>query len=336
MGVASMADPSLMDPSVPQFKAYTDSELKAIVHPLVLEAVRAEVGRRSRQFRWIGAVVGVIGLGTIGTLVNFLVDTSVRNQIEERTGNISDAIEFARLQTIALKLELKSSFSDQEANAIMKFLRKLKSNDGRTSDDFLSILSQVTISFDGAGQTAQIDEIFSLFETEILSTPILVEVLLHHYGGEIVGRVHTPVDDLAYESFEKLERMASSGRVPEVALFYRTLFEAESSPDSTRPAVTNLMRSALDLSEDDRVRYLRHFFTKSRFDNWMKVSTPEAKNIEKDIRHFFVLYEQDIQSIFSITDQAISAAIVDIGQRGISEHDGFDLATAIIKGTPAD
>lgn len=218
-----------------------DTEIEKNIVPRIYEIVQKEEEKRFRQFKWFAAFLGLIGLGTFGTLANYLIEKAVETQVEIHTGNISEAIEFSKFFTITLKLDLGKRFSTEDVDAIMTYLRKVATiNRVRHSKQFLAALSQVADSFVSAGQSASIDEIFSIYEREVLSSPILVEALLHHYGQEIVGREQAPNQDFGYSVFEKLERVSSSSKVSGLALAYRTLYESKRSPTKKRQALSSL------------------------------------------------------------------------------------------------
>lgn len=297
------------------------------VRETIEHVVPKEEEKRFRQLKSFVGLVGLVGLGTFGTLSNYLIEKAVESKLERRTGNISDSLEFVRFYTLTMKLELGTSFSNTDKEAIMSYLRKASKNENiRHSREFLAALEQVTKAFVSAGQSGQIDEIFSLYEQETLSTNGLIENLIHHYGQSILGRSAAPKDDPAMSRFEKLERVSDGAKVPELALMYRLLITYQKGPDKTEVAVVRLIERAKELSTADTRNFFMQLFQKTKVENWQRRSTPEGKVIEKLTRSFLRIYEEHISKIFNVS----STLIRRVWESGVDENALEDLARTIV------
>lgn len=251
---------------------------------MIHEEVGREEERRYRQLRWLVAFVGVVGLGTFGTLSNYLIEKAVESKLEARTGNISESLDFARFYTLTLKLELGTEFSPDDRDAIMSYLRKAAGKgDIRQSPEFRAGLFQVTRAFAAANQAPSLDEIFSLFQREVLASPPLVESLLHHYGQDIVGRTTAPTDDASLKTFESLERVSAASKVPELALYYRLLLDFKRLPEASGQ-VREIIGRVIDLNETDLARFVFELLTHSRAENWQNPPAPDGREIERMTR----------------------------------------------------
>lgn len=102
---------------------YIRERLEIEVNEAVPSIVIKEEDRRFSQLKWLVALVGVVGLGTFGTLSNYLIEKAVDSKLEAKTGNITDALDFLRFNSLSQKLESGTSFSRQERAAIMTYLR---------------------------------------------------------------------------------------------------------------------------------------------------------------------------------------------------------------------
>lgn len=296
-----------------EIERYIRDRTKLEVDAAVQTAVSEEEERRFRQIKWLIALVGLVGLGTFGTLSNYLIEKAVDSRLEARTGNISDTMDLIRFDSVALKLELGDSFSPEDRTAVMTYLRKAAQNERvRHTPEFNSALVQVTKAFGAAGQSASIDEIFQLYEREILSSDSLVEILLNHYGQEISSRPIAPADDFALHAFERLEAVAGGARVPELALVYRTLYLHRQQPDKVQPGVVVLITRAKDLKDSDLRRFFHQILLRTRSDNWLRENNseeagPEGAAFEKLTRSFVKTYSGTISKMTGIEQENIMA-----------------------------
>lgn len=301
------------------------------VKSLVEKEVTAKEDERFKQLSWIVAFIGLIGIGTFGTLAKYLIETAVEQRLEKRTGEISSALDFSRFYLLTLKLEFGDGFTQEDVDAIMNYLRKVEKNSNtRHSKEFISALFQVMHSFAAASQSASLDELFVSYEQEILSAPTLVQPLLHHYGQEIVGRDIAPADDVGYRAFEKLERVSTSSRVPELALAYRTLFESrKSAPDSDK-LIYALLTSSTKLPEEDRTRYLHEILLRTKAENWMHRVTKEGYMIQVQAREFVSKYKRALFDLYRLDE----AQADHIANDGISVYESKLLAQSLASSVP--
>jgi len=308
----------------PEVEVFIRERIKREVPPTVLEAVRQEEEKRFRQLRWFVALVGLVGFGTFGTLSNYLIEKAVDSKIEARTGQISDSLDFVRFTRTSLKLELGRSFTVEDKNAVMGYLRRAAKNERvRHTTEFLAALTQVTQAFVSAGQSASIDEIFLLFEQETLGSQALVESLLHHYGQIIVARVVDPEDDPTMAKFEKLERIAEGAKIPEVPLAYRVLFICRRQPHATQPSVVDLLDQTTMLAKPDRSNFFFQILQRTKTENWSAPSR-EGKVFERVTREFLNTYAEPISRRFDIEQSVLVLA----SQDGVEESEARGIAAA--------
>lgn len=316
--------PTLPAPAVPTpVVTVPADQVQAAVQHAVDQQLRTAVSKevteqedvRFRQLKWFVAIVGLIGLGTFGTLAGYLIEKAVETRIERRTNEITESLAFSRFYTIALKLDVEEEFSQPDVDAVMNYLRKVERNsDIRHSPEFRASFLQVAQSFVSAGQSACIDELFDIYEREILTAPHLVQALLRHYGREIVGREIAPKVDASYAAFEKLERVASSSQLAALALAYRTLYESATQNGNDKGVAAKMIRRSSSLDEAGRKRYLFELLLRSRENNWVRTSTPEATKIEATVRSLFCTHADTFETVYGLgklTSQQIGAQGVD-------------------------
>lgn len=278
--------------------------------PLVQNEVMLQEEKRFTRLSWLLAIIGLVGLGTFGALTNTIIEKTVENRLEKRTGNITSALEFSKFYLLTLKLEIGESFTQPQVNAIMSYLRKIETDsEVRHSPEFVSALNQVMISFTAASQSASLDELFKGYEQEILSAPTLVQPLIHHYGQELIARDVEPANDESERAFEKLERVAASSGIQELALAYRVLFESKKGSPNADRAIKNLLESSTKLSKDDRTRFLHEILLRSQSENWVRRVTPASHSIQSSVREFVSKYSRLLEDIYNMPNEiAISIA----------------------------
>ena len=292
------------------------------------QAVAQEEDKRFRQMKWFVGLVGLVGLGTFGTLSNYLIEKAVESKLEGRTGNISDSLDFVRFSSVSLKLELGTSFSNSDREAVMGYLRRASKNERvRHTPDFMAALTQVTRAFVSAGQSGSIDEIFALYEQETLSQNDLVENLIHHYGQTIVTRAANPREDTATARFEKLERVAGGAKVPELALYYRVLFTYQKNPDNVEDGVTRLIERASQLSTGDSQSFFGQIFERTKGENWQRRVDHEGLVFEKVTRGFLKTYAGTLSETFKVDRSLILRA----AESGVAADEVRKLARKVVE-----
>lgn len=309
-------------PMSAQMEQFVKEQIEVRLHQVVRSEVAREEEERFRQLRWLAAIVGLIGLGTFGTLASYVIEKTVDSRIEDKAGQISKAMGFIKFYTITLKLDLGTSFSQEDQDVIMSYLRKAAAdNELRNSKEFHAALFQVTKAFASASQNASIDEIVSLFANEILNSPALVEALLHHYGQDIVTRSIKPVSDLSNETFEKLERVAKD--VQELALFYRIFFTYRGATATPDPEVQRLFQLTANLAERDKARFWQELLQRTRASNWQRNATPEGLFFEAMTRRFLSDYRNVINNHFNFPEALLESVVSD----GMEEEGVASLAS---------
>lgn len=301
-----------------------EGRLQALVH----EEVGKEEERRYRQIKWFIAFVGVVGLGTFGTLANYLIEKAVESRLEAKTGNISESMEFMRFYTITLKLDLGTSYSSEEKDAVMTYLRSAAKLDRiRHSKEFLAGLTRVSKAFAASNQSSALDEVFAIYEREVLASPTLVESFLHHYGQDIVARAVAPKNDQSFSTFEKLERAAGSNS-EELALYYRTLYTYRKLDKKPHAELDALLSRAMDLKEEDLRRYLAEIFQRSSVENWQRNPTPEGRLFESLIRSLLKEYAPFLSKRLKTPSELLER----IASNGLDENRVKPLAAIVASG----
>jgi hypothetical protein len=216
---------------------------------LVQEAVTKEEERRFRQLKWIAAFIGVVGLSAFGAVANLMIESVV----DAKAGNIREALELTRINSLALKLELSDSFTSEDKEQAMTLLTRIAAlPDVKASRDVRFALGDILRSFTAAELTAEVDSLFKVYQDDILTTGLSSEILLRHYGQVLVGRVAAPTtDDFALRAFERLEAVAPGHNIREIALAYRILYETSTSPKPIGDRVKTLLTMSLDLPDSD-------------------------------------------------------------------------------------
>lgn len=291
---------------------------------LVHQAVAKEEERRFRQLKWIAAFIGVVGLGTFGTLATFMVEKVV----DAKAGNIKETLELTRINGLALKLNIGKSFSPNDRDEAMALLIRIsKSPTVKASQDVRSALSDVLRSFTSAGLEAEVDQLFVAFQDEVLANGLSSEILLHHYGQQIVGRTIRPTtEDFALRAFERLERGSAGHDLLELSLAYRILYESLSKADESR--IKNLLTSSLDLSAKDSVRFFREILIRTKVDNWQTEPSAQGKTFERVARQFFVSYRKPLLEIYKADPDIVDG----IAESGVDGDTALEVATQFVRG----
>lgn len=308
-----------------EVEEFLSEKVNEKLHFTIHEAVSREEDRRYKQIKWFIAFIGVVGLGTFGTMANYLIEKAVDSRMEEKTGSLTESINFMRFYTLTLKLDLGTSYSNEDKEAIISYLRSAAKIDQiRYSKEFKAGLIQVAETFASSGQSAELDEIFSLYEKELLTTPTLVESFLHHYGQDIVGRSVIPTNDSSLATFEKLERAAANNS-GELALYYRILFTYKSSQGKKSVTIEDLIRRIPHFNKQDFSRFMRELFRKSRATNWQRHSTPAGVEFETLTRKFLAEYAEVLGNKLHVPKELF----LDASKKGVSDEDAAKLADSI-------
>lgn len=323
--MAILPDPNGTDSSTPD---HIRDEIEKVVieqvPELVHQSVMKEEERRFRQIKWIAVFISVVGLGTFGTLATFMIEKIV----DAKAGGIKETLELTRINGLALSLKLGKGISPNERDEAMALLTRIsRSPNVKASPDVRTALSDILSSFASAELEAEIDQLFSAFQDEIVVNGLSSEILLHHYGQHIVGRSTKPAtDDFALKAFERLERVAAGHELLELALAYRMLYESRSKVDESR--IKNLLALSLDLSERDSVRFMREILIRTRATNWQNEPTAQGKTFERVTRQFFSAYKKAILDIYKAESGLVDNIVAD----GVSDGDAQTIAMLFVTG----
>lgn len=311
--------PASIDDIRDEIRASVEAQLPGLVH----QAVSQEEERRFRQIKWIVVFLGLIGLGTFGTLATFIVEKAV----DAKAGSIKEALELTRINGLALKLRVEKSFSETERDEVVALLKRIAKIPAlKSSAEVKLALGNILQRFTSAGQQAHIDEIFIAYQDEILVDGISTEVLLHHYGQQIVGRNAKPsTKDLALEAFEKLEGVATGHELMELALAYRVLYESLLGADERR--IVNLLLTSLDFPENDSIRFLREILIRTKAENWQRRPTPEGRNFERVAKRFFKAYKNPLTEIYGNNPEIYLL----ISQEGVDDNQEEVMAQQLVQ-----
>lgn len=282
-------------------------ELEATIH----EKIQAEEDRRFRQLKWIVAFIGLIGLGTFGTLANYFIEKTV----DARAGHLRTTLELSEVHLLALRIEFKDSFARDDSDHLMALLRRVATNPQiRDTRQFRSTLESVVGAFVAANMGPQLDELFELFDPQLLEKPELVQSLLHHYGQEVVtlsevGEI-AAANSAIVKNFERLERAADRSGIPEVALYYRTLHESARTEDKSN-TVVRLIERLSSLRELDLRNYVLQLLIHAYGKNWSGEQTVQVDAIERITARFLTQYSRELAAQLKIPQADIEAWLKD-------------------------
>ena len=280
-----------------------EQEVNRKLDSMVHSAVAKEEDVRFRQLKWILVALGVVGFGSFGTLASYIIEKAVDARIESATGGISTRLEILGIQVAASDLEDDDGITIEGLDSIMNYLRESEDKDGvRKSKEFLALLQQSVQMITAADKTAAADEVFGMYETEILSSPSMVELMLHHYGQQFAS-MESEDAEFTRATFSKLSRVADDSGVPEVALVYKTLRASDSSETDDRNRVIRFIEESKHLNDTDRHLYFKHLLSFTRAENWMRTPTIQGRTLERVSRQFFGTHGQRIISTYGFADE---------------------------------
>jgi hypothetical protein len=185
------------------------------------------------------------------------------------------------------------------------------------------------------GEDVAVDQVFELFEKQILSSKSGIQAALHHYGQAMNSGLPNSTSSRKkdVERFELAERRAGSRDVEELALCYRALhdfYAAGYSVDSRTMDAIGRMRA---LHVDDRARFFRELLLRSRATNWQRRPDPDGLEFQRRSRLFF----RELSKLQGLPPD-LSATLVEIGEKGCEEEKcrdlAYDLAAAPGAGKP--
>lgn len=250
-----------------------ESRVKAEVGRQLQDIVSVEVAKaEDKRFRNL-RIFAFIGLAGLFSICKFVIDNTLDYKLDQRVGQMTASLDVIRIYNMAAKLDYKIGIPPEDISEIMRFLRQ-KENDTRVRNDkdFSLSLFKILYNFSSKDMTAQIDEIFKRYEKEILTSPELVETLLHHYGQAITARGSTPVyaDDILLKNFLKLDN-AGRKQCPHVSLYYRLLFtfkEYDKSDVKIPKHVNELIGESKSLDLEGKAWFIYNLLLRTRPANW--------------------------------------------------------------------
>lgn len=278
---------------------YLERELKMLVH----EKVQVEEELRFRQLKWIVIFIGLIGLSSITTLLNFMIDQSVQTQTRKVNDDIKEALDYFNFVVASFTFgDQDRTASQAKAGALTGSLKKLKENSNKhtSSPEFKMVLYQLINSLNFMGQSSGIDQIFSLYREDIILTPYLVELLLRHYGLEIIAMEKIDESELRYKIFSELESAAPDAGFEWRALAYRILYE--SKKDKNVNAVEGYLKRSLSFEPVECMDFFRIILMNSRAVNWIKDGRPSPgeMHIQEVTINFLQKYNGTINELYNV------------------------------------
>ena len=299
--------------------ALPKSEIKEIVDTMLERRLKQDikgyindaVSQQFQSFKWILAIFGLGGSTLIVAYITNRLKDMVSQELEKRSDNITQGLEFLKFNTSTTKIHLNldlanalnnmnitSSIIEADLESILSYLRGIDpSSKFRHTPEFRSGLLDTMRLLISNTESALIDELFDKYQAEIFQDTHLLIGLLDHYGQDIIGD-GTPRDEdsRSYQRFKILEGYAPTKGYPEIALAYRTLYESEKtrlrgeiSPIQSVQVIDCISKSK-HLSEQDQRLYIRKLLRLSKYSNWCTGGF-QAKNIESTVRFLFRTYQ---------------------------------------------
>lgn len=306
---------------------YLERELKVLVH----EKVQAEEDLRFRQLKWIAIFIGLLGLGSIGTVTKNIIESSVDSKIGKASEIIDQKMEFFNFFVLSLSIGGDDEVALKEnLSAIMRYLVNLKDkkNSLINTEEFKMALNQVIVYLNDKKKSESVDRIFKLYESEIVVSGPLVESLIRHYGLEILSNKVIDETGLRYSNFYRLERAADEASVQWRALAYRALYESKKSAEKKSEIVEDIIRRSVYLSDGNRTHFFRVILANSRADNWASSIGPSEINVQEVALSFLKTYQSTINEVYGIKQlQGWDDAVM----QGVDMDGAYDLAEKIAK-----
>lgn len=254
-------------------EALVKTEVDRKLQGILRDEISKEVGWKYGHLKWFVSTIALVGMSALGLIGYNLVYTIVDAQMNARVGKVTDSLELMRFLNIAQAVDYKKGIPRVAIDEVMRFLRQAeKENRIRDEQDFRFYLYNIVHNFVSSDMTAEIDEIFKLYESEVLQTPELVHALLHHYGQAITVRSFTPEhdEDIALKSFIKLER-AGRKQYPHVSLYYRLLFTFSQylkKETSGTEHIKKLIDESKMLNLEGKAWFIYNLMLRTRAANW--------------------------------------------------------------------
>jgi len=277
-------------------EALVKAEVGKNLRDIVGEEVDKAEDKRFKQLK----IFAFIGLTGVFGICSYLVDKTLSYKLDQRVGQMAASLELTRFFHMATKLDYKTNIPPTEISEIMRFLRKGANEDRiRGHPDLGPCLSHILYNFVSYDMTAEIDEIFKLYEKEILTSPGLVETLLHHYGQALTARVSTPayVDDILLNNFLKLER-AGRKPCPHVSLYYSLLVNYRQymyRDTKSQEHVKTLIDESKLLDLESKAWFIYNLLYRTRAANWQDNPNSIGKAIQPVAVSLLSIFGHDLE-----------------------------------------
>lgn len=282
----------------------TDQDQADVLVLKAVEQVEERISQReSRRFRSLYALVGIVsfvGIGVIAQLVDFYATKAVDSRIERSKQEYESAKAFAQLLALATKLDISTSFSHTDRDAVMRLLAVAKTNKQlRGEPVFDALLEKIVDSFTSSNNAWFVNTIFDDYKEECLRVPGLVETLLQHYARTVIGRAEISSDDAKKEiaRFQSIANVAPSFALAGSTAFFSALIEHKVASEKTSPALQRTLKSYSALSDEearDFRRFMRQFRDPMRLARRLR---PESIRISELTQSFENMYAPQIESI---------------------------------------
>ena len=194
----------------------------------------------------------VISSRDVETMIESAVEKRLTTEVETKLRVLNQEIAFLRLMNIADGIDRADSFGVQERNAVLNALKELRDNADLTGrSDFLVVLEKVCDRFNDTWLTDKLDEIYALYEDDILEHRGTLLTFLWHYSWRLIGEVSP--SNLARERFDRIVRTVNGIQEREQTLPYLLTLEHAHQESGWEVRVAAMMEDVQHLEEEDKV-----------------------------------------------------------------------------------
>lgn len=283
-----------------EIEAFIKAEIGRQLSDIVNEEVTKEVDKKSQSLTKYAKIIGLLGLTGLLGICNYIMETALDRKVDARIGKVTASLELIRLHNLAAKLNYKNEIQEDDKFDVLASLRQAAAND-RIRDDksFQQALSKIIHNFVSSDMSAEIDEIFKLYESEILSSQDIVYSLLHHYGQRLAFRSSSENQDKSISIFTKLED-AGGRRQLKVSLYYRLLFTYKangSAKEKSKDPVIALIQKCAILDIEERAFLIYDLLLRTDPSAWQKTPNSIGRAIEIVVRGLLNDYEKQLVAV---------------------------------------
>ena len=229
----------------------------------------------------------------------------MRDQVDDLRTDLRTEVDYQRLNTLALSLDLKDSFANTERDAVMDLLRRLKGTEVTQRSDFQEVLRKIVFSFKAADQSEQIDEVDDIVGESLLSSPIMVEALINHYGKRVAGS-RRRAEDISQE-INRLRRYLAKGRQYDMAeqeIFWELLLDLKYGTPENANNRDEAFQALSFLEEGDRSFFFIKLIEYSVPPLWSNRDTYESTEISRLCRLLRNKHREQLQKVFGTIPDA--------------------------------